>query len=304
VYSLARPAAPPARTIAGRYDVLAHLGAGGMGTVHRVRDLRTHRFFAIKQPWSGSPAGSVPYLDPRASLVREAAALARLYHPHVVHLLDVGTDESGEPFLVLELLERPTTIVTWPPSACRAERVQALVQLFEALAHVHRAHFVHGDVTPSNVLLCHSHDRTRWPRSPRARVCLIDFGLVVGTEECSTLPELDACGPPSLVGCALYLAPELVEGAPMSVASDLYAAGMIAAEVLTGTNPRSRVGPRATLSTLRDLPGAWLDEAASVLGRESRTLRLLRRLLARDPARRYASSDEVAFELRTIGDDT
>ncbi len=79
---------------------------------------------------------------------------------------------------------------------------------------------------------------------------------------------------------------------------------MIAAEVLTGTNPRSRVGPRATLSTLRDLPGAWLDEAASVLGRESRTLRLLRRLLAGDRARRYASSDEVAFELRTIGDDT
>jgi serine/threonine-protein kinase len=304
MYSHALPAESSLRVIAGRYDVLAHIGSGGMGIVHQVRDRQTDRLLAIKQPWSGNAAGSLPYVDARASISRESLALARLDHPHIVHLLDTGTDELGEPFLVLELLEKPRTIVNWPPTASREERLRALVQMFEALAHVHSAQLVHGDVTPSNVLLCdHPVRATFTPRSG-ARVCLIDFGLVVGTEEYATLQSLDSDGPPSLVGCALYLAPELIEGAPMSISSDLYAAGMITAEVLTGTNPRSRTGPRTTLAALRDLPKTWIDEAAESFGRESRTTDLLRRLLARDPDERCSSADMAISELEAIGRET
>jgi len=143
--------------------------------------------------------------------------------------------------------------------------------------------------------------RSPFAHSLEPRVCLIDFGLSVGTEEFATLPELDTRGPPSLVGCALYLAPELIEGESMSSASDLYAAGMIAAEVLTGTNPRSRTGPRTTLTGLRDFAAAWLDETEDSVGRESRTVALLRRLVARDPHRRCSSANEAVSELKAIG---
>jgi serine/threonine protein kinase len=271
-----------------------------MGIVHRVRDRQTDRLFAIKRPWSRGLAGSTPCLDSRASITRERQALSCLDHPHIVRLWDGGTDDLGEPFLVLELLERTSMIVDLPPGATRGQRVRALLQMFHALAQVHEAKLIHGDVTPSNVLLC---AHPAWPgahQSIEPRVCLIDFGLAARVGERATLPGLDASGPPSLVGSALYLAPELIEGAPMSVASDLYAAGMIAAEVLTGTNPRTRTGPRTTLAAIRNLPGAWLDEATPVLGRESPLVALLRRLLAIDPLRR-SSANEAASELEAVG---
>jgi serine/threonine protein kinase len=300
--SLASPAAPSPRTVAGRYDVLAHIDTGGMGIVHRVRDRRTDGILAIKQPWSRGLAGTTPCLDARASIARENLALSRLDHPHVVRLADAGTDESGEPFLVLELLERTRMIVDLPPAAAPDQRLRALIQMFHALAHVHAAELVHGDVTPSNVLLC---GHPAWPGadappSLEPRVCVIDFGLAAGIGDNATLPGLDANGPPSLVGSALYLAPELIEGAPMSVASDLYAGGMIAAEVLTGTNPRHRSGPRTTLTALRTFPGEWLDDSTGAIGRRSRTAALLRRLLAPDPARRCACANEAVSELLAI----
>jgi len=119
--------------------------------------------------------------------------------------------------------------------------------------------------------------------------------------EHTTLPELEASGPSSLAGSLLYLAPELIEGASMSTASDIYGAGMIAVELLTGTSPRSRVGPRMTFAALQDFPGSWLDEAAVAPCREPRVLALLRRLLARDPERRCSCAAEVAAEIEIIG---
>jgi len=300
VCSLALPPASSPRSIAGRYDILAHIDTGGMGIVHRARDRQTDRIFAVKQPWSRGLAGTTPGLDARASLARERAALSRLDHPHVVHLADSGTDEAGEPFLVLELLEDTRMIVDQPAAATRGQRGRAVLQMLHALAHVHDARLIHGDVTPSNVLLCAHPGWPRAARPPEPRVCLIDFGLAAAVGDHATLPGLEANGPPSLVGSALYLAPELIEGAPMSTASDLYAAGMIAAEVLTGTNPRRRMGPRTTLAALRDLPGTLLDDAAVALDREPRVLSLLQRLLAVDPVRRCSCAAEAACDLEPI----
>ncbi|MGO9833624.1 MAG: serine/threonine-protein kinase [Polyangiaceae bacterium] len=298
--SLALPADSPSPPVAGRYDVIARIGVGGMGVVHRVRDRQTDRLFAIKRPRLGGLSGSAPWPDPRASLARESLTLARLAHPHIVRFSDAGTDELGDPFLVLELLEQTRMIVDWRPASTHAQRLSALVQLFAALAHVHAAKLVHGDVTPSNVLLC---ARPTWPDSPRSgepRVCLIDFGLATDAEA-HTTPSDRETSPPSLVGSALYLAPELIEGAPLSTASDLYAAGMIAAEVLTGTDPRRRASPRTTLTALRDFPRTWLDDTLGALGRDSRAAALLRCLLAIDPVRRCSCADEVVAELQAIG---
>jgi serine/threonine protein kinase len=248
----------------------------------------------------GSVGGSsAPRFDARASLVRECLALARLDHPNIVHLWDAGTDESGEPFAVLELLERPRTIADWAHAAPPPLRLVALVQMFEALAHVHSAKLVHGDVKPSNVLLGERSTGRGPADTSRPRVCLVDFGLSAGPYEAGTETERGANGRPSLAGSALYLAPERIEGAPPSSTSDIYAAGMIAVEVLTGADPTRRASPRTTLTALRDFGTEWLKHTAGPLGLDRSAVTLLQRLLARDSARRLGAA-EAALALRWI----
>ncbi len=291
-------------TIAGRYDLLARLGVGGTSVVHSARDRRTGCVFAIKRPrWRGL-ADWEPRLDARTSLEREYRVLSRLNHPHIVRSHDFGTDESGEPFLVLELLDEPRTILTYAHSTTREQRLRALVETFDALAHLHRAKVLHGDVKPSNVLVCGRRSQPDVERSLVPRTCLIDFGLAVGIES-RTTPSADAGHlPPSLIGSALYLAPELAEGEPPSPASDLYAAGMIAAEVLTGASPRRYLGPRTTLASLRQFSREWLRDATSVADVGARATALLQKLLARDPKDRCSCASEAVFELEAIVRDT
>lgn len=278
----------PAR-LADRYELLDPLGAGGMGIVHAARDQRTGRVVAIKRPWAGVPgSSSCPGFDPRESLVRESVALGRLDHPNIVHLWDAGTDEAGEPFMVLELVEQPLSIVSWAAAATPFERLLALGQMFEALAHVHAAGLVHGDVKPSNVLLA---GRTAAPSAARCqglRVCLVDFGLVGGIDDS---PSAGDCGSPAaLVGSVLYFAPERIDGARPSAASDVYAAGIVAVEVLTGVDPSRGARPGSTLIALRDFGAEWAARTAGTGGLGIGAADLLARLLARDSAARFSAS--------------
>ena len=284
-----------ASRLGGRYEVLERLGVGGMGIVSRVRDHVTQRVRAVKQPrWRGL-AEWEPRFDPRSSLEREYRVLARLDHPHIVRPYDFGLDEDNEPYLVIDLVEDATPVTVGARCAARHDAARCLVEMFDAIHHVHSRGFLHRDIKPSNVVVgCGEGDEGR-----PARVCLIDFGLSRALGEAATPVEDEPCHP-SLVGSALYLAPELIEGQPASPASDLYAAGMIAAQVLTGVDPVQRSGARATLSALRDLPREWVAVAADVLGIDGRVVGLLKRLLARDPRARCARADEAAAELRAM----
>jgi len=285
--------APQAPLLGGRYEVLERLGAGGMGVVSRVHDRLTQRTLAVKQPrWRGL-AEWEPRLDPRASLEREYRVLTRLDHPGILRAYDFGVDEGGEPYLVLDALEHVTPLTAGVRCAARREGVRALVEMFDALHHMHSRGYLHRDIKPSNVVLCSSARRAQ-----RVHVCLIDFGLARALGD-PALADEDPCHP-SLIGSALYLAPELVDGQAASPASDLYAAGMIAAQVFTGVDPMQRTGPRPTLARPRDLPREWVGGAADLLGVDDRAVALLRRLLARDPRARCARADEAAAALRAL----
>jgi serine/threonine protein kinase len=290
---------PRQRNPAFRYALLSPLGAGGMGIVHSALDTHTGRLVAIKRPWSLDPANQELGFEPRASILREGAALSRLAHPNVIRLWDHGADESGEPFLVLELLDRPGSIVSWAASASSAARVDALVQMFDALAHVHHARIAHGDINPSNVLVCEDLASQGAYPVPLPRVCVADFGLATDCDAPPSSCDRDATPPPSLAGSVLYLAPERMDGAIASPVSDIYAAGIIAAEVLTGANPRSRMGPRTTLSALRDFGVAWLDHLAIHFDLDRSATALLRSVLSRDCSAR-CTAEEAASCLRTI----
>ena len=226
------------RCVAGRYDLHAHLGTGGMGSVWRATDRRTGEEVALKLLRGGHhDPGSAALLR----FVREQSV--RIDHPHVLaptgwvadddrvalatRLVRGGTVED----LVLEHGPLPTTYAA-----------ALLDQLLDALRAVHAAGVVHRDVKPANLLL----DPTG---QGRPRLLLADFGVAIAAGD----PRLTRV--PGPVGTDGYLAPELTGGGPATPAQDLYAVGVVGTQLLTGAAPGAPVpsGPLAPLLTaLRD----------------------------------------------------
>ena len=192
----------------GPDEVLAALGAGGMGEVYKARDSRLDRLVAVKVL---SPALAVSS-DARERFEREARAISRLSHPHVCALFDVGR-EGDTSYLVMELLDGATltTLVAQGPLPM-SEVYRIGTAVAEALAAAARAGIVHRDLKPGNVMVT------------RSGVKLLDFGLAktlagrtVGAEALSTALELT--GPGMSLGTAPYMAPEQCEGRPTSAAT-------------------------------------------------------------------------------------
>jgi serine/threonine protein kinase len=200
-----------------RYRIESVLGAGGMATVYRARDLRLQRAVAVKV--------LSPNLATDATVSRrfeqEARFLAAVSHPSIVSVYDVG-EAAGEPFFVMELIDGETLTDRLAREGALApdEAVPIIGQIAQGLAVLHRGGFVHRDVKPQNILL---------PRDGPAK--LADFGLVRG-EQVS-----DLTAPGTAVGTLAYLAPERLSGDAATPASDVYSLAAVAYEALTGRPP-------------------------------------------------------------------
>jgi serine/threonine-protein kinase len=220
----ASPAMPePGQVLAGRYTVLEQVGQGGMGLVLAAYDSRLDRRVALKLLRYRSGPGSS--LGGEARLVREAQAMARLSHPHVVAVYDAGPLEDGSVFIAMEFVEGQT-LRDWQESGPRPWREVLAMYLAagRGLAAAHAAGLVHRDFKPENVLV---------GRDGRVRVT--DFGLAradgASTPEAvpaSALPPEALLGgsltlPGALMGTPFYMAPELLEHGPADVRTDLYA---------------------------------------------------------------------------------
>jgi eukaryotic-like serine/threonine-protein kinase len=203
--------------IADRYELGRELGSGGMARVVAARDRLLDREVAVKLL-------TVPP-DPaaRERFLREARAAARLRHPRVVGVHDTG-EHAGQPFLVMELVEGETLGELLAREGPREpeEAVALTLGVLEALAHAHREGLIHRDIKPDNVLL---------PRE--GGVKLADFGIAKAMDEATA--GLTATG--AVMGTAAYLAPELVEGAAPSPASDVYSVGCLLYALLAGRPP-------------------------------------------------------------------
>jgi hypothetical protein len=200
-----------------RYRIEALLGAGGMATVYRARDLRLDRAVAVKV--------LSPNLATDKTVARrfeqEARFLAAVSHPSIVSVYDVG-EAAGEPFFVMELVEGETLTDRLARSGPLSpdDAVRILDDIAEGLAVLHRGGFVHRDVKPQNILL---------PGEGRAK--LADFGLVRDGH------ASDLTAPGTTVGTLAYLAPELLRGEAATPATDVYALAAVAYEALTGRAP-------------------------------------------------------------------
>ena len=216
--------------LADRYRVLGALGQGGMGKVYRVEHLTLHKEMACK------------LLHPELSRLdevarrfeREAEAAARLDHPHIVSVTDFGRTSDGQLFLVMELLDgpslaevlRPTGAEATPLGAARA--LPIFRQILKALGAAHQANIVHRDLKPENVILVARDGAPDF-------VKIIDFGIAKLDSKTDRGAPLTQAG--VVFGTPEYLSPEQALGEEADLRADLYAAGVMLYEMLTGHHP-------------------------------------------------------------------
>lgn len=292
-----------ARPIAvGRYEILEALGRGAMGAVFSAHDPRLGRTVALKVLHNDEPVRRRREALV-ARLTREAKLLARLNHPNVVSVYDVGV-EGNQVYIAMEYV-RGRTLRAWLDRhrPLRRGALRAGLELFEqaaaGLAAAHEAGLIHRDFKPDNVLV-----------GEDGRVRVVDFGLAAGALELQRAdhqtvvddavalsrspdePTLTSTG--QLVGTPAYMAPEQLGGGEVGPASDQYAFCVALYEALFGRRPH-------TGTTLAELAAKVTAEEVVIPGASgvpSLVRALLRRGLARDPSHRFASMHDIVHELR------
>jgi eukaryotic-like serine/threonine-protein kinase len=263
--------------VAGRYELVRPLGHGAMATVDLARDVELDRPVALKRLAENLARDD----DLRRRFVREARLAARLAHPNVVRVFDVGEDD-GRPFIAMEYVEGENLaeLVARRGPLAPSEAASLGVQICAALAAAHAAGLVHRDVKPQNLLL-----------SRDGVLKLGDFGIAVGHE--GTRLTLEG----TVLGTAGYLAPEQARGERVTAAADIYAVGAVLYELLTGEPPRG-------ISTLAQL-GATdgfdpPDVAARVPSAPPGLVAAMRECLSARPEDRPRSAAALARRLAPI----
>ena len=294
------PANPPAISKGSRlgpYEILAPLGAGGMGEVYKARDTRLKLDVAIKV----LPPLFADDPERRRRFEHEAQAIAALDHPNICAIHYFGS-QDGIDFLVMAYLDGQTL-------AARLRRgplplAQALefgAQIADALATAHRHHIIHRDLKPANIMLVKA--------GTALQTKLLDFGLAklrsqpanagAGLSELST--QAPTTMPGTLVGTVPYMAPEQLEGKPADARTDPFAFGCVLYEMLTA---RRAFGGDSQASVISAIMSSEPPPLSALQPLTPHALdRLVRRCLAKDPDARWQDAADVAEELRGISED-
>ena len=274
------------RLLDGRYQITDRLARGGMATVYRAVDTRLTRTVAVKIMHIGL-GDDVEFAR---KFDREARAAARLSHPHVVSVFDQGQDvidsHVARPYIVMEYVEGQTLrdVITAHAPMDPVDALDLLEPVAAALAAAHDAGLVHRDVKPENVLL-----------GPRGRVKVADFGLA---KAISSQTQTATQG--LLIGTVSYLPPELVLSGHADARSDVYSAGVVLFELLTGRKPHTGDTPIqvAYAHVHRDVPApsgfATVAEIPAYLDA------LVARATARDPDLRPPDGRVLLTQLRRV----
>jgi eukaryotic-like serine/threonine-protein kinase len=266
----------PVRERIGPYRVVRQLGEGGMGVVYEARDERLNRSVAVKLLKEVGNASS------RDRLRREARVAARLSHPVICHVYEIGESEDGDLYIVLEHLRGESLAARIERGALPPGDAGSItLTLLTALDAIHAAGLVHRDLKPSNVFLT--------PHGPR----LLDFGLarpVVSAlgDETATITQQGV-----VMGTPQYMAPEVVRGSAADIRSDLFSLGVMLYEMLTGKSPFSG-------DTSVDVLHAVLNDSPAALGGSDLVVALDRvvvRALQKKPKDRFTTPAEMSEAL-------
>ncbi|NOZ93520.1 MAG: protein kinase [Acidobacteria bacterium] len=269
----------------GRYRLLRRLAEGGMGTVWVARDERLQREVAIKV----LPQIMVSDDAVRKRFEREARAMARVLHPNVVPIFDMGTADpsTGEelPFIVMELVEGTSLDrLLAAEGKLDADRAMAIAeQVARALGAAHGAGIIHRDLKPSNIMVTRG-----------GGVKVLDFGLarLMQQDEC---PEATLTQPGMVLGSCPYMSPEQALGEPLGPPSDIFACGAVLFEMVSGRRAFTGATPVEVLRRVAAAEMEPLERAAPDTPPELAAI--LERCLERAPARRYPDGAALAEDL-------
>jgi serine/threonine protein kinase/Tol biopolymer transport system component len=274
------------QVLAGRFEILRHIGRGGMGDVYSARDVRMSEFVAIKtiRPRiEGNPRGLQRFLQ-------EIRLSRQITHPNVCRVFDLEVAEAGGQaytFFTMELLEGESLrewIAREAPAA--PERVLPIAaQFLDGLGAAHARGIVHRDFKPSNVILA--------PAPAGTRAVVTDFGIAYSASSEDSDPVTQTG---SLLGTPLYMAPEQLEGRRASASTDMYAVGLVLYEMVTGRRPFADDNPyTAAVQRLKHPP---VPPGKYVSGLDPLWEDLILRCLSIDPEGRPASAAEVRDALQ------
>ena len=271
----------------GPYDILALIGAGGMGEVYRAFDPRLGRDVAIKV----LPAAVASDPERLARFQREARSLAALNHPHIVTIFSVE-EVDGIQFLTMELIEGHTLAQWIPAGGLPCEQfVGIAADLADALAAAHERGIVHRDLKPANVMV-----------TADGRVKVLDFGLardLRGTAaEDVTAISLDNTRAGVVLGTVAYMSPEQISGAPVDHRTDIFSLGILLHEMASGRNPFVGQSSAERMSSILRDPPSSISELRPDL--PSDLSRVVRRCMEKDPRRRIQTARDVSNEIRDL----
>jgi Tol biopolymer transport system component len=269
----------------GAYEIVAPLGAGGMGEVYRARDSRLGRDVAIKVVRSEA----VRDAETGKRFEREARAVATLSHPNILAIHDVGS-ENGQLYAVMELLEGETLRERLERGALPWRKaVEVAAAVADGLAAAHGKGIVHRDLKPANVFL-----------TADGRVKVLDFGLAKLREpvdpDAAASPTLSQTEPGRLMGTVGYMSPEQVAGKAADARSDIFALGCVLHEMVSRRRPFARPTAAETMAAILNEEPPELEAAPVELRR------LIAHCLEKDSEARFQSARDLAYDLRTLLD--
>src|SRR5580658_1189073 len=271
-----------AGTKLGPYEIVALLGAGGMGEVYRARDSRLRRDVAIKV----LPQALSFDADRLRRFEQEALATAALNHPNILAVFDIGTSQ-GSPYVVSELLEGETLRERLRSGAIAVRKtLDYALQIAHGLAAAHEKGIIHRDLKPENLFV-----------TKDGRVKILDFGLAKLTQsdsaDQSSQPTMmtHATEFGTVLGTAGYMSPEQARGVAVDARSDVFSFGTILYEMLSGKRAFHRETPADTMSAILNETNRNVSPALE---------RIVQHCLEKNPEQRFHTARDVAFALEAL----
>ena len=271
-----KPASADLTGRVGKYEILSPIGKGAMGKVYKAHDTVLKRDVALKV----MAAQIADDEELKARFLREAQAVARMMHPNVVTVFDLGSLDDGSPYIAMEFLDGQDLqkAARTPPPLTAERKVSIIVQVLTGLHHAHQAGIVHRDIKPANVFILV--DDT---------VKIMDFGV-------ARLSSAAMTGTGNIVGTADYMSPEQVQGQKVDRRSDLFSVGCLLYELITGRRPFHADNLMAIFYKItHDPPNFDLIPAGP---ENDALLPILKKALARSSDERYQTAAEFAIDLR------
>ena len=277
----------------GSYEILARIGAGGMGEVYRARDTRLNRIVAIKI----LPPHLAGSLESRDRFEREARTIGSLNHPHICTLHDVG-HQGDVDYLVMEFIEGETLSSRLLKGPLPLDQMLTYaIQIADALEKAHRKGVTHRDLKPGNIMLT------------KAGAKLLDFGLAKLKQSAApagvSLSQLPTMQDPitaqgAIVGTLLYMAPEQLEGKETDARTDIFAFGTVVYEMATGKKAFEGKSQASTIAKILEVDPPPIRSLQPVT--PDALDRVVTACLAKDPENRLQSAQDAKLELAWIRD--